>query len=237
MPRWMVLAFVSVSLVLAGSLTMLYLMRGRMPATGPDTPSHRLPAAATPLTPDHLIADWDPIPAFSLIDQDGRPQTEALLDGRVTIVDFIFTNCPFACPGMTMEMSGLAESLKGTPVRFASFTVDPQRDTPEQLKQFATEHGADTTRWTLLTGDFDTVKRIAQDTLKFAVSPDTSRPIELDDGTTMANVVHPTKLFLVGPDRRLIAMYEYTNPDDMLALKARAKAAAELNEKQAGGGK
>lgn len=225
MPRWMVLAFVSVGLVLAASLTMLFVMRGRVPAKHPGD---------GPLTPDHLIADWDPIPPFSLIDQDGVPHSESLLDGRVTIVDFIFTNCPFACPGMTMEMSGLAEALQGTPVRFASFSVDPQHDTPEQLKRFADEHGADTARWSFLTGGVGAVQRIAQDTLKFAVSPDTSRPIELDDGSTMANVVHPTKLFLIGPDRRLIAMYDYTEPDEMLALKARAKAAAELHASRSG---
>src|SRR5437764_231020 len=73
------------------------------------------------------------VPEFSLTDQDGVPRTQALLDGRVTIIDFIFTHCPFACPTMTMEMKKLADELAGSPVRFASFSVDPARDTPQRL--------------------------------------------------------------------------------------------------------
>lgn len=215
MPRWMVIAFVGTGLVLAGGLAVLLSRPAR-------------PGAASALTPDSLLADWAPIPSFRLTDQDGVERTEALLDGRVTIVDFIFTNCPYACPGMTAEMADLAKALAGTGVRFVSFSVDPEHDTPDRLREFAAREGADTTRWTFLTGDFEAVRRIASETLMFAVEADERRPIELADGTTMNNVVHPTKLFLVGPDRRVISMYEYTDPVAMLSLRSRARAAAEL---------
>jgi len=46
-----------------------------------------------------------------------------IADGRVTIVDFIFTNCPFACPGMTGQMLRLQDKLAGTGARFLSVSV------------------------------------------------------------------------------------------------------------------
>lgn len=223
MPRWLVIAVVAMAALAVASAVMLVTMRDR---------GSRAPERATALTPDPIVTGWAPLPAFRMTDQDGREQTETVLDGRVTIVDFIFTNCPYACPGMTAEMSAAAEALKDTPVRLLSFSVDPDRDTPERLRTFASEHKADLSRWTFLTGPIEQVQKIAGETLMFEVRPDASRPVELADGTTMSNVVHPSKLFLVGPDRRLIAMYEYSIPEDMLALAARARAAAAELEKR-----
>ncbi len=236
MPRWMVLAAVSMAVLAVAAALMILTTRPQPADSGngsgtapPDKGSYPPPAQRTPLTPDRIVYDWPPLPAFKLTDQDGREQTQALLDGHVTVIDFIFTNCPYACPGMTAEMVAAAESLKGTPVRFVSFSVDPNHDTPQRLKEFAAEHGADLSRWTFLTGPFEIVRSIANETLMFELRPDTARPIELKGGGTMDNVVHPSKLFLVGPDRRLIAMYEYSLPDDMQAMVARARgAAAEL---------
>ncbi len=219
MPRWLVIAVVSMATLAVASAVMIVVRRER-------------PAEPTALTPDRIVADWLPLPAFTLTDQDGKEQTQAILDGRLTVIDFIFTNCPYACPGMTAEMAATAEALKDTPVRFASFCVDPERDTPERILKFAAEHSADLTRWTFLTGPFETMRKIANETLMFELRPDEKRPIDLPDGTTMNNVVHPSKLCLLGPDRRLIAMYEYSIPEDMLALAARARAAAKELEKK-----
>jgi protein SCO1 len=247
MPRWLVIAVVAMAMLAVASAIMLVLRRpvpnsgpigvgARGPVTGVEDdgrgPPYPRVEDRTALTPDRVVWGWPAIPAFRLTDQDGKEQTDAILDGRVTVIDFIFTNCPYACPGMTAEMATAAAALKDTPVRFVSFAVDPERDTPERLRAFAAEHGADPSQWTFLTGPLETTRKIANETLQFELRPDAARPIELADGTTINNVVHPTKLLLVGPDRRLIAMYEYSLPEDMLALVARARAAAaELGKK------
>lgn len=177
------------------------------------------------LKPDAVVEGLS-VPEFSLVDQDGAPRTHEMLDGRVTIVDFMFTHCPFACPIMTSAMVDLSGELAGTGVRFASFSVDPARDTPERLRQYGAENGADFSRWTFLTGDYATVDRIVRGSLQFALQQDPNTRIPLPGGGEMENIQHPTRLILVGPDRRVLGFYDPNRPDQMELLRARAKAAA-----------
>jgi cytochrome oxidase Cu insertion factor (SCO1/SenC/PrrC family) len=180
--------------------------------------------------PTPRVAEPDPqyaglaVPPFLLVDQDGRKVDEHLFDDRVTVLDFIFTNCPFACPMMTQAMQELALKLARTPVRFVSISVDPAHDTPQRLRGYGTERGIDFKEWTFLTGDEEAVRSIATGALKFALQPDPSRTVYLAEGGTMPNVLHPTQFILVGPDRRVLGIYHSSDPDDLrkLALDARA---------------
>lgn len=102
-------------------------------------------------------------PAFSLIDQEGRTVSSEQLRGKVSLVGFIYTNCPDICPMLTQNMRGLQLKLKdagllGTEAQLVSITVDPERDTPAVLSQYATDHGAETATWRFLTGDPETVR-------------------------------------------------------------------------------
>jgi protein SCO1/2 len=166
------------------------------------------------------------VPEFSMTDQAGSTRTQSVLDGRVTVLDFIFTNCPFACPIMTGAMSDLTDRLNGENVQFLSISVDPEHDTPERLTEFARQHGADLSRWTFLTGDSATIHRIVRGSLQFLLQPDTSRTIQTADGRAMNNITHPTKLLLIGPDREVLGMYEPQSEDDLKRLEAKARAAA-----------
>jgi protein SCO1/2 len=186
------------------------------------------PHAADPLTPDERVADLR-LPPFSATDQDGRPLSDADLKGRLTVVDFVFTHCPFICPMMTASMANLATRTADLPpstVRFLSMSVDPEHDTPAALKAFAQGHGADTARWTFAHADADTVRAIVRDGLKFAVEADARTPIALPDGTTMSNIVHPPWFVLVGPDARVLGIYQSGDPSDVQALEVRLRAGA-----------
>jgi len=168
------------------------------------------------------------VPEFTLTDQDGNPRTHAHFDGKITILDFFFTHCPFICPTMTLAMQDLARDLAGTPVQFVSISVDPANDTPERLKTYATEKEIDLSRWTFMTGDAATIKHIARDSLGFAVGPDTdpTRTISLPGGNTMGNIIHPSKLILVGPDRKVLGFYESNSLEETQKLLHRARAVA-----------
>lgn len=181
--------------------------------------------ATADLTPDPAVAGLR-VPEFRMRDQTGAERTEVLFDGRVTILDFTFTHCPFACPIMVLAMYDLATSLKGTGVRFASISVDPERDTPARLLEYATEKELDLSRWTFLTGDQRDVERIVLGALQFALGPDPERTIPLPDGTTMQNITHPTRLILVGPKREVLGMYDPNRPEEMETLERRARAIA-----------
>jgi protein SCO1/2 len=173
------------------------------------------------------------VPEFSLTDQDGRPRTQDVFDGHVTVLDFFFTRCPFICPMMTLTMEDVAKELKGTPVQFVSISVDPSRDPPARLQEYATDKEIDLSRWTFMTGEYATIERIAMGSLGFAIGQDKdpNKVIPLADGSTMQNVIHPSKLILVGPDRRVLGFYEYSDPEACAALVAKARAVAKANQK------
>lgn len=162
-------------------------------------------------------------PEFSLIGQDAQPRSHELLEGHYTIVDFIFTYCPMACPAMTGRMAQMQDTLKDTGVRFASFTLDPANDTPEKLRDYATAHGADLATWTFLTGDRDAIWRIVTDHLHFGLAEDPSFQITLPDNSTMANIQHSTRFILVGPDRQVLGLYESTSAEQMAMLENRIR--------------
>lgn len=189
------------------------------------SPAKMVEASQDPLQPDEMLVGYS-IPEFELTDQDGRPVDQSILDGEITVLDFIFTNCPFACPGMTAEMLKLQSTLEGTGVRFLSISVDPINDTPEVLREYGDSRGVDFERWSMLVGPFEDVRSIVRDSLNFHVGEDTSREVVLEDGSTMANVSHPSHLILVGPQREVLGIFMYTDEDKMVALRGRARAAA-----------
>ncbi len=166
------------------------------------------------------------IPEFELADQDGEAVDESILEGEYTVVDFFFTTCPLACPGMNAQMQRVQEATEGTSVRLLGISVSGDYDTPEILRAYAGRLAADPERWRLLTGEPAYVASLVRDGLKFEVAPDDSFEIELPDGSTMFNVQHPTKLLLIGPDRHVVAMADYLSPEQVTALIARARALA-----------
>ncbi|SHF55079.1 SCO family protein [Devosia limi] len=77
--------------------------------------------------------------AFSLVDQDGKPVTQADFLGKPSAWFFGFTNCPDVCPTALAEMSAILESLgdDAQKLQVVFVSVDPERDTPEILKDYA----------------------------------------------------------------------------------------------------
>ena len=75
---------------------------------------------------------------FSMLDQDGRPVTEADFAGKPRAMFFGFTSCPDVCPTMLMEMTGWLERLGPLAERIQPIfvSVDPERDTPEVIKEY-----------------------------------------------------------------------------------------------------
>ena len=96
-----------------------------------------------------------PAPDFALTSQDNRPVALADLRGKVVALTFIYTSCTDTCPVLTALMVKVQQDLGaafGSKVAFVSITVDPERDTPEALKKYAEDFGADLRGWSFLTG-------------------------------------------------------------------------------------
>jgi protein SCO1/2 len=103
-------------------------------------------------------------PDFALISQDGAQVRLESLRGKVVAVTFIYTSCPDVCPMLTDKMARVQDELGadfGTKVAFVSITVDPQRDTPEALKEYAAAFDANPAGWSFLTGDPAAIVEVA----------------------------------------------------------------------------
>lgn len=92
---------------------------------------------------------------LQLQDQAARPIEPASLEGRVLLLNFVFTSCPSICPLQTNELVQLRRSLPAqvrSRAEFLSVTVDPLNDTPAALAAFARRMGADQPGWRFATG-------------------------------------------------------------------------------------
>jgi protein SCO1/2 len=133
----------------------LAMLASLTPTAAHDAPHHPVKQQRLP-----TIA---PAPAFALISQDGTRLSLADLRGKVVAVTFIYTSCTDTCPVLTALMAHVQDKLGqdfGERVAFVSITVDPERDTPEVLKQYADTFGADLKGWYFLTGDPAAIRNI-----------------------------------------------------------------------------
>lgn len=147
---------------------------------------------------------------FEFTTQDGDTLSNEDLQGKWWVADFIFTNCETVCIPMTSNMVKLQEKLnedKIDNVELVSFSVEPDRDTPEVLTEYANEYGADLSNWTFLTGyDFDEITDLSVKSFKnmLAAAP------EGED-----QITHGAYFFLVNPDGEIIKNYSGMEASEM----------------------
>ncbi len=156
------------------------------------------------------------VPDFLATAESGVPIRRADLGGKVVVADFVFTTCTGICPGMTAKMKALSEGLRDEPrVRFVSFTVDPDNDTPEVLARYAREHGADPARWSFLRIEKPGLRRLVREGFKLAVedaAPGAAEPI-----------LHSTRFVLVDTAGVIRGYYDSDRPGAMAALAQDAR--------------
>lgn len=108
------------------------------------------------------------VPPATLVAETGQPVNLASMKGKVTVYDFIFTNCAGTCPMMTGNMRKLTSQIdRKAPVRFVSISVDPDRDTPSALQAYAKRVRNDD-RWVFLTGKKEDIIRLSEEGFKLA---------------------------------------------------------------------
>jgi protein SCO1/2 len=89
---------------------------------------------------------------FHFIDEHGRTVTQEALQGKVWILNIFFTSCEMSCPSLIAAMAQLQRELRWSDGVLVSLSVDPDTDTPELLRAFASQCRADPERWRFLTG-------------------------------------------------------------------------------------
>ena len=137
-----------------------------------------------------------------MTDSHGRTFDRTALAGKVWVADFIYTSCPAECPRMTAQMHKVEEQVKGKDdVRLVSISVDPERDTPSALNDFAHRFGGPTNQWVFLTGSPATVHLIAYQTFHV--------------GDVIGKIEHSTKFVLVDKKGYIRGYYSSLYQDDL----------------------
>jgi protein SCO1/2 len=117
----------------------------------PETVAENLPESAPSLIqPDHPRQLVD----FSLTNSTGGIVTRRDLNGKILVVDFLFTSCSLTCPAVNGQMAQIQKlTTNDADVKLVSLTVDPRDDTASVLQKYGASFGADTNRWLFLTGN------------------------------------------------------------------------------------
>lgn len=138
---------------------------------------------------------------FSHVNQDNKKVELADLKGEVWIADLIFTNCTTVCPPMTRNMAELQEKLADEgldDVRFVSFSVDPENDTPEVLKEYISNYNVNEKNWDLLTGyEAEYIREFAEKNFQTLAVPDPNSD----------QVMHGTSFYLVNKEGTVVKSY------------------------------
>ncbi|GAA4279876.1 SCO family protein [Gaetbulibacter aestuarii] len=104
------------------------------------------------------------VPPFSFTNQNGKTITNEDYLGKVYVIEFFFTTCPSICPKMNRNLVQVQNSFKGFKnFGVASFTINPEHDTPEVLKEYADQYGITNPNWNLLTGEKDSIYKLANE--------------------------------------------------------------------------
>lgn len=153
-----------------------------------------------------------PSPSFSLKNYDGTTVTQESLIGKVTLVSFLFTNCPDVCPVISSKLKDLADQAAKDKVDFTivAISVDPVGDTPASVKAYSEKFKMDG-RWKYLVGAYGELQPVWQG---YAISP----------GLTDPGIGHTDAIWIQDAKgmRRVLFRSDF-DPNDVLAAIKRVR--------------
>jgi protein SCO1/2 len=177
----------------------------------------------------HQPQTGEKVPDFALVNQDGKTIHLDSFKGKVTLITFIYTRCPFAdyCPLVSKNFAQIYAGMRANPalyskVRLLSVSFDPAHDTPQVLRQYgstfdATTGGNPFGRWEFATAPPKDLEKITQ---FFGVFYDPSQK----------EIVHSLSTSVISPQGTIYKWYSGNEwkPSDLLddATKALAPAKA-----------
>eukprot|EP00656_Telonema_subtile_P050852 TRINITY_DN6696_c0_g1_i1.p1 TRINITY_DN6696_c0_g1~~TRINITY_DN6696_c0_g1_i1.p1 ORF type:complete len:158 (-),score=50.99 TRINITY_DN6696_c0_g1_i1:95-568(-) len=130
-----------------------------------------------------------------MFEQDGKVHSSEDFKGQHMLVYFGFTNCPDICPAELEKMAQMVTDIDADeetgPLQPIFITIDPKRDTPAIMKEYATEFHP---RFLALSGDEATLKAVAKAYRVYYSIPD-----DIEEGEDYL-VDHSIIMYLMGPD-------------------------------------
>jgi protein SCO1/2 len=147
---------------------------------------------------------------FILVDQNGRSVTDEDFRGNYLLIAFGYTHCPDVCPTTLMTLASTLHDLgpEAEAVTPIFISLDPDRDTPERMKEYVESFGP---RFIALTGPAPYIENIAQKYhVKYTKAAGAPGDYSID---------HTAAIFLVGPDGAFIQRFPYDIEARALALQ------------------
>jgi len=142
------------------------------------------------------------LPNHTFTTQDEEEVSLDELNDEWSVAYFMYTNCTIVCPTTTPNMVSVQNELKndGLTPQIISFSIDPSFDTPEVLKDYADDFGADLDHWSFLTGnEFKDIQKLSEQTFNSVLE---------DGGPDSHQYVHSTNFFLINPKGEIIKQYD-----------------------------
>jgi protein SCO1/2 len=161
------------------------------------------------------LGNFGTVPDFSLLERSGISINLSDLQGKIWIVNFIYTSCPDTCPLQSAEMAKLQGELDHEATfRLLSITIDPERDTLQVLSRYADRFGADPKRWLFLTGEKEEIYRLAQQGFHLSAVP-----VSNSEGNKGTAFIHSSRFVLVDGEAEIRGYYVSTDPDALRRLR------------------
>ena len=143
------------------------------------------------------------IPPFEFIDQNGQLFSSKALEDKIYVANFFFATCPTICPKMSTNMLQVQDRFQDRDdFRLLSFTVNPEHDTPEVLKEYAEKVHATDGVWTFLTGNKDSIYSVGFNGYFVSAQKDSIAP---------GGFLHSSNLMLIDGEGRLRGVFDGTS--------------------------
>lgn len=156
----------------------------------------------------HTIGD------FSFENQNKIKISQKDVENKIYVVEYFFTTCPTICPKMNIQMQRVQKAFQGNDdFKILSFTVDPEVDNVEQLKQYALRHEADDNQWYFLTGSKKDLYHLAR-TSFFILKPAEAQNL----GDAGSDFIHTNNFVLVDREKRIRGYYDGTSEKEVSQL-------------------
>ena len=147
------------------------------------------------------IPIYGKVKPFDLINQEGVTVNLEIFKNKLSVVNFIFTNCSGQCPMMTQKVKKIQNQfIKNNNIQFVSISIDPANDTPNALKKYSKRFKINLSQWSFLTGKIDEIQKLAEKS--FLVS----------SGKEDLNL-HSTRLIVVDKQLQVRGLYESKNSE------------------------
>lgn len=160
------------------------------------------------------------LPEFELVNQNGQPVGLKDYQGKVWVANFIFTSCAGTCPMLTQRMKKVQEAIESMgsdsgnlPLKIVSFSVDPERDNPKKLADYAKSFKVNTEVWSFVTGPVDGITEMVVKGFKISMgkvprgTANSGAEGKLKPGEIF-DVIHGEKFILVDDKGQIRGYYD-----------------------------